>query len=222
MEQRLVFLDLETGGLNPKKHPILQVAAVATDADLQPVEAFENKIIFAIKSADRHSLRKNHYHAGTWAREAREEPEVARDLADFLRRHASLERLSSAGEAYSVAQLVAHNATFDSAFLDEWFRRVGIFLPAGRQVLCTMQRAMWFFSERPDLRPPKDFKLATLCDFFGVPFHAAKAHEALADVSATVALYAAIRRGYFEKHEDVFAIPLSNGTRKPTREAVLG
>jgi hypothetical protein len=28
-----------------------------------------------------------------------------------------------------------------------------------------------------------------LCHYFGIPFHAASAHEALADVSATVRLY---------------------------------
>jgi DNA polymerase III epsilon subunit-like protein len=195
MDQRLVFLDLETAGLNSKKHPIIQVAAVATDGSLQPIEAFEAKILFSTKAADRHSLRKNHYHAGTWAKEAREEPDVARVLADFLRRHASIERLSSAGDTYRVARIVAHNAAFDGAFLEEWFRRVAIFLPASRQVFCTMQRAMWYFAERPNLNPPRDMKLATLCEYFGIPFHAAAAHEALADVSATVALYRALAQG---------------------------
>ena len=55
-----------------------------------------------------------------------------------------------------------------------------------------MQRAMWFFAERPGIRPPMDMKLATLCEYFGVPFHAAAAHEALADATATVALYRAL------------------------------
>jgi DNA polymerase III epsilon subunit-like protein len=192
MEQRFVFLDLETGGPNPKRHPIIQVAAVATDSALQPLEAWQAKIAFSVKTANHHSLRKNHYHSGIWAREAREEPEVARELAEFLRRHASLERLSSAGETYRVARLVAHNSAFDGAFLEEWFRRVGVFLPASRQVLCTLQRAMWYFAERPGLKPPRDFKLATLCEYFGVAFHAAAAHEAVADVTATVGLYQAL------------------------------
>jgi DNA polymerase III epsilon subunit-like protein len=48
-----------------------------------------------------------------------------------------------------------------------------------RQVLCSLQRAMWFFGEA-NCVPPKDFKLASLCQYFGVPFHAANAHEALA------------------------------------------
>jgi exonuclease I len=53
---------------------------------------------------------------------------------------------------------------------------------------------MWYFHEHPEETGPADFKLATLCQYFGVAFHAASAHEAVADVSATVALYQAIRR----------------------------
>src|SRR5207237_10194640 len=67
-------------------------------------------------------------------------------------------------------------------------------LPARYQVLCTLQRAMWYFHEHQDEPLPADFKLATLCQYFGVTLHAASAHEALADVSATVALCQAIRR----------------------------
>jgi DNA polymerase III epsilon subunit-like protein len=192
MGQRSVFIDLETAGLNPMRHPIIQIAAIAVDAELNPIEAFEAKILFSVKAADRHSLRKNHYHPGTWAREAREEPQVADGLSAFLRRHASLARLSSSGESYQVAQLVAHNAAFDGPFLEEWFDRVRLFLPASRQVLCTLQRAMWYFAERPDLEPPRNMKLATLCEYFDIPFHAAAAHEALSDVTATVALYRAL------------------------------
>jgi DNA polymerase III epsilon subunit-like protein len=99
---------------------------------------------------------------------------------------------SAKGERYLVAQLAAHNAAFDGPFLQSWYERLGIYLPARRQVLCTMQRAIWYFTENPSMMPPKDFKLATLCEHFGVHFHAATAHEALADVTATVALYKAI------------------------------
>jgi DNA polymerase III epsilon subunit-like protein len=192
---RLVFFDLEAAGLNPKRHPIIQIAAIAVDESLNPVEAFEAKIRFDVNRANENSLRKNHYRPGTWAKEAQEETTVARNFADFLRRHASVPMTSANGDAYRVAQLVAHNAAFDGPFLQAWFDRLGIFLPARRQVLCTMQRAIWYFAEHPSVVPPRDFKLATLCQHFGVPFHAASAHEALADVSATVGLYRAMKAG---------------------------
>jgi DNA polymerase III epsilon subunit-like protein len=156
------------------------------------VEAFEAKIRFDERRANRNSLRKNHYHPGTWAMEAQEPMDVARAFADFLRRHATVPMTSAKGDAYFVAQLAAHNAAFDGPFLQSWNERLGVFLPARRQFLCTMQRAAWYFTENPATVPPKDFKLATLCEYFGVPFHAAAAHDALADVTATVALYKAL------------------------------
>jgi DNA polymerase III epsilon subunit-like protein len=70
--------------------------------------------------------------------------------------------------------------------------RIGIYLPARKQVLCTLQRAMWLFSEKIRT-PPKDFRLSTLCSYFGVPVHAADVHEALSDAIATMALYKVLR-----------------------------
>ncbi len=192
--QRLVYFDLETGGLNPKRHPIIQLAAIAVGDDFEPIEAFEAKVRFDEGEANRNSLRKNHYHRGIWAREAHEPEEVARTFAEFLRRHATVPMLASDGRPYHVAQLVAHNATFDGAFLHTWYERLRIFLPARYHVLCTLQRAMWYFHEHQDVPLPSDFKLATLCQYFGVTFHAASAHEALADVSATVALCQVIQK----------------------------
>jgi DNA polymerase III epsilon subunit-like protein len=190
--KRLIFFDIESGGLNPRRHPIVQLAAVAVDKDLQLVEAFEAKIRFDRREANRNSLRKNHFHPGVWAREAHEPEAVARKFAEFLRRHATVPKLASDGRPYHVAQLVAHNAAFDGPFLQAWYERLNTFLPARYQVLCTLQRALWYFHEHPEELPPADFKLATLCKYFGVAFHAASAHEAMADVSATVDLYRAL------------------------------
>lgn len=88
-----------------------------------------------------------------------------------------------------VAQLVAHNAEFDGAFLRKWFERLRLFLPASYRVFCTLHRAMWLFHEDRLLTPPNDFKLGTLCQYFGVALRASQAHDALADVRATVELY---------------------------------
>jgi DNA polymerase III epsilon subunit-like protein len=191
----LIFVDLETSGIDPKRHAIIQIAAIAIDNELQPVEAFEAKIRFDEHRANKNSLRKNHYQKGIWAREAQKEEEVGRTFAAFLRRHASVPMTSARGEEYLVAQLVAHNAAFDGPFLQAWYARLGIFLPASRHVLCTMQRAIWYFTENPALLPPKDFKLATLCHYFGATLHAADAHEALSDATATFQLYQALMRG---------------------------
>ena len=186
---RIVFFDLETGGLDPRRHPIIQIGAVAVDADLAAIESFEVKVEFSRKKANRNSLRKNHYQPGVWARQAATPRAAAERFAEFLRRHATVPMMASDGAMYHVAQLAAHNAAFDGPFLQVWFARLKIYLPTGRHVLCTMQRAMWHSRERPDEPRPRNFKLATLCEHFGVPLHAAAAHEALADAEATAALY---------------------------------
>lgn len=191
MRQRLIFIDLETGGSDPKRHPIIQLAAIAVDKRLEAVEGFEAKVRFNPKCANAYSLRKNSYHPGIWATEAREPKEVAKEFAQFLRRHATVSALSSKGERYDVAQLVAHNAAFDGPFLSEWYQRLDIYLPARRQLLCTLQLAMWHVAISGG-KPPTNFQLATLCAHLGVPFHAAKAHDALGDVTATVQLYRAL------------------------------
>jgi DNA polymerase III epsilon subunit-like protein len=114
---------------------------------------------------------------------------VAYDFGRFLGRHATAEVAGAKCRRMIVAQLVAHNAEFDGMFLRQWFERLGLFLPASYRVFCTLQRAMWLFHENRSLAPPPDFKLGTLCHYFGIPFPAHEAHDALVDVRATVELY---------------------------------
>ncbi|MFM9963577.1 MAG: exonuclease domain-containing protein [Planctomycetaceae bacterium] len=186
--ERLVFVDLETGGLEPSR-PILQIAAVAVTSTLREVEVFEAKLSFDEADASPESLRKNHYSRARWEREGREPRKVAGEFSSFLRRHASVDHPTRDGRVIQVAQIVAHNAAFDGAFLEAWYDRHGMFLPASRRVLCTMQRAIWLFHEDKSLTPPTDYKLATLCEYFGVRLKAHEAHDALIDVRATVELY---------------------------------
>lgn len=183
MNQRLVFVDIETGGLDPTRHPIIQIGAVAVDQNAEVLEAFEAKVQFDERRASRDSLRKNHYHPGIWAKEGRPPQEAAGEFAEFLRRHATVPMLSAKGDSYCVA----HNATFDGPFLINWFERQKTYLPARRLVLCTMQLAMWQCLGLGH-KAPRSYKLAELCEYFGVPFSAAKAHDALGDVTATVEL----------------------------------
>jgi DNA polymerase III epsilon subunit-like protein len=193
MDQRFVFLDLETGGLSPK-HPIIQFAAVAVDDTLTELESLEAKIRFSEQTATQASLRKTHYSRARWAREAVEPRDAAWLLADFLRRHATSEYLREDGTIGQTALLAGHNAdAFDGPFLHAWYRTVGLYCPAHRRALCTMQRAMWYFAEHPELPRPDNMKLLTLCRYFNVPLHPTAAHDALADVRATVGLYCAIR-----------------------------
>lgn len=192
-DERLVFIDLETAGAEPWR-PIIQIAAIALTSDLQELECFEAKILFAERFADSKSLRKQHYSLERWQQEGRPVKDVLNDFSDVLRRHATVDQVSKAGAVFQVAQIVAHNAAYDAAFLNAWFARFDSFLPASPRVLCTMQRAIWLFHEDKRLTPPPDFKLATLCSYFGVPLRKSDAHDALADVRATLELYRAMNK----------------------------
>ncbi|MCI0334889.1 MAG: 3'-5' exonuclease [Planctomycetes bacterium] len=190
---KITFIDLETGGPNPDRHPIIQLAAAAVDgATLAILETVEIKVRFDERKAAKYALRKNSYSRRVWHQQALSEHEAAQTFADFLRRHATFPVLSQDGAEFRLAQLVAHNATFDAAFLHAWYERLKIFCPARHQVLCTLQRSLWHFFENPSRTPPHNFKLETLCHHFGISFSAAEAHDALGDVRATVALYKAL------------------------------
>lgn len=190
-DERMVFVDLETAGLDPWR-PIIQIAAIAVDCNLRELERFEAKLKFNSKFADAKSLRKASYSRDLWEQEAQPSIQVMKQFSELLRRHATVDQISSKGVPFSVAQLVAHNGAFDGAFLRAWYDRFDEFLPASPRVFCTLQRALWLFQEDKSLTPPPDFALRTLCHYFGVSLKASEAHEALNDVRATVDLYRAI------------------------------
>ncbi len=187
-DERLVFVDLETAGGEPWR-PIIQLAAIAVTSDLRELETYEAKLRFDEKYADPRSLKGGRYCRETWRHDAKPAAVVNEEFAALLRRHATVDQIARSGEVYQVAQLVAHNAAYDAAFLDVWFTRCERFLPASPRVLCTMQRAIWLFHEDKRLTPPADFKLQTLCEYFGVGLRPEDAHDALVDVRATAELY---------------------------------
>lgn len=186
-----MFVDIEPAGLQSWR-PIMQIAAVAVTRTGVELETFERKIRFDERQATKRALRKRLYRRERWEREGRSAHNVAHDFGAFLSRHATL-TVSRSDRRYArplvVAQMVAHNAAFDGPFLREWFERHRMFLPADFRVFCTLQRAMWLFQEYPSLIAPEDFKLGTLCRYFGVPWNYEYAHDALYDVRATVQLY---------------------------------
>lgn len=187
-ESRLVFVDVEVAGAEITR-PVIQVAAIATGQNVEVLETFEAKLRFDVRLADPRSLTRTRYSPAIWAAEAQSATAVAREFGRFLRRHAVLHPAPENRRSYRVAQLAAHNAPFDGPFLKTWFERVGAYFPGDYRLLCTMQRAQWLFQEHPEWRRPRDYKLGTLCNYFGVCLPPDQAHTALADVRATVEVY---------------------------------
>lgn len=181
--ERLVFFDVETGGLDPARHPLIQFAAVVVDGDWNEVEALEAKIHFDPATADPSALAVNSYDPDIWASQALAPTIASRLLGDLFRRHATMHKVSRAGKPYTVARLAAHNAPFDTGFLGAFFKDLDEFCPAALyESLDTCALARWASL----LFPPgaRDHKLGTLCEWLGVQHD--NAHDALTDVRATV------------------------------------
>ena len=207
-DEPLVFIDIEVAGSEIFR-PIIQLAAIAVDSEGNELESYEAKLRFHQRYANKQALsNKRHYCERRWLTEAKDPHVVAEELSQLFERHACIDQVAGNGRVYQVAQLVAHHAEFDGAHLKAWFERMRLFLPASPRVLCTVQRAMWAFHEDKSLTPPPDYKLLTLCQYFGIPFSEEEAHNALNDVRATVALYRAMNK-VSRNNQQMASIPLT-------------
>lgn len=183
----IVYFDLETGGVQPQ-HPTIQLAAVAIDeATRQEVAGFECKIAFNEADCDQEALAMNHYVAADWA-QAVSPAAAAAKFAAWLKPYSSVEMISKrTGKPYRVAKLAGYNAVgFDLPRLRALFGTA--FFPCSYLVRDVLQRAFFYFDERPTIQPPENFKLATVCARFEVAIEGA--HDALADARMCAALAA--------------------------------
>lgn len=180
----VVFFDFETGGVLPE-HPDIQLAAIAVGPEWNELESFERKIRFIESKAEPEALKVNHYSAEAW-KDAVSEAQVVAEFSAFLNRHRCIEMVSKrTGNPYSVARIAGHNAaSFDGPRLKAMFERNRAFLPSHPQVMCTLQRAMWYAQEH-GVRF-ESLRLEVLCKHFGIDLK--EAHDALADVRGSIAI----------------------------------
>src|SRR5256885_558525 len=113
----LVFFDLETTGLDPQRHEVMQIAAIAVDEHLRVREEFEVKVRISGRRVPKSLLLLTRFDPERWKREAVSPRLAALRLAKFLKKHAS-RTVKGAKGPRRVAQLVAHHAAFDGPFLE--------------------------------------------------------------------------------------------------------
>ncbi len=161
---RFAVVDVETSGLSVRRARVLQVGVVTVDADGRVLDRWGTLVRPRSRWWFRVGPRRIH---GIDRRSLRRAP-VAKVVLDELS-----SRLDG-------AVFVAHNASFDLAFLREFARREGRVLPI-EVPLCTLalSRAL-----DPDRR--ESHRLGDLCVRYGVEL--TRAHDALADAEATAAL----------------------------------
>ena len=175
-----IFFDLETGGVQPTD-PNIQIAAVVMEERTwTEVGFFERKIQFSESTADPEALKLIHYDAEIWRKEAIPLIRIPDEFLLFTKPYLSITMVSKrTGEPYKVGKLAGHNAlSFDLPRLRQIFGTR--FFPFSYHVKDTLQRALWYYDEHPEVTRPENLKLGTLCSSFGIEIDGS--HDALTDV----------------------------------------
>jgi DNA polymerase-3 subunit epsilon len=176
----LLWVDVETTGLRPESHQVLQLAAIRTDHDARKVlGSFEARCLLlpgAVVSPEALKVNRIDPHSAAWRASARPLPEAIRAWWAWAQ---------PAGW-----MLAGHGINFDRRFLTAHTHALGLSevqLPA--EELCTMRLARRLQKERR--MPGVGASLGDLCRHFDI--NTEGAHTATRDVGNTVRVYRRLR-----------------------------
>ena len=170
--QRFAVVDVETSGLDIRKHHVLQVGIVTIDGTGTVLDRWSSLV--APRSRLWFRVGPTHIH-GIHRSDVRSAPPAAAVYAELARRMRG-------------ARFVAHNAEFDLAFLRKAAQAAGVELPIDSPV-CTLQ-----LSRRLDPQRISSHRLADVCERYGVEL--TRAHDALADAEAAAAVLPHLLRAH--------------------------
>ena len=173
----LLFVDVETSTLDPKEGCILQIGAFnnRTKAELN-VKVNTKGYKVNQESLDVTGIDiEDHYANGV------SELEAVRQLQAFVKK-----------EVGGRTNVVAYNAQFDKAWLEEIFRRTGEPFRDTFHFIweCPMNFCKILASRR--VIYPKNFRQETIAAYFGIPPYTA--HDAVADCKSLAQIYHIIHR----------------------------
>lgn len=167
---RFAVIDLETSGLSPRRHRILQVAVVVVEGGAVVDEW--SSLVRLRWPFQRVGPRRVH---GIDRRMLRGAPRLDDVLAELARRTDG-------------AVITAHNVGFDWPFLARAARRAGVELPSGPR-LCTLR-----LSRSLDPTRQLSHRLADACSRYGIAND--RPHDALHDARATALLLPHLLAGH--------------------------
>jgi len=197
-----VWLDVETGGPDYYKYPIIQAAFVATGPmpNFEVFEELELKLNFDPSACDEEALEINSYSPGVWAEEAMPPEKAVTVINAFLDQHASAPMTSRKGNRYYLARGAGHNiARFDIPAIHKLFKdNDGGFCPLsymGLDTLGFITAMYWLLGRELD-----SFSMDALAEEFQIE---AGGHDALSDVHANINLFKTfLTRGFPEDWEE--------------------
>jgi DNA polymerase-3 subunit epsilon len=170
----MLFLDLETTGLNPGIHEICEIGAIlVSQPGYERIQTFERKVKPEhIETATPEALQINHYSAEKWA-DAVSLKEALTDLAALAK-----------GSVLS-----GFNVTFDWAFLQIGYNQVEMPEPFYYKRFDVMSAMFAKYYNRKEF---SRYSLNECCRFFGITNK--MAHTALADAEATYDVFVAMMK----------------------------
>lgn len=164
---RFAVVDLETSGLDTRRHRILQFGLVIVDADGRVSDEWTSfvKLRWPLQR-----VGPTHVHGIT-----------RRTLRDAPKLDAALDELSGRIDG---AIFTAHNAAFDSEFIRRAIRR----RPAGDPLHASLDRRLCTLTMSRRLDPDRllSHRLGDVCERYGVALE--RPHDALGDAEATAAV----------------------------------
>jgi DNA polymerase III epsilon subunit family exonuclease len=170
---KFVALDIETTGLDPAVHEVIEVGCILFCFDAKKKvfrieESFDIKIKpEQIELANPISLKVNGYTIDKWTQA------VSATVA-----------LKTISRKIKGRVMVGHNAGFDYSFMNQAFKKHMIVNTLHYHVLDTLSMAYVTLRDNVDATR---LSLQYLCDFYGIENK--KAHTALADAQATYELF---------------------------------
>lgn len=168
-ERRLVFVDIETTGLDPEKHEIIEIGCLVVDGEsFKVLQEYVRKIKpLHIEKADPEALSINGYNEDGWR--------DAENLGEVL------------GEFASLAPggiIIGWNVSFDWQFLSVNFERLGIIHTFDYHRLDVMSIA---YAKLYPVTEVKKLGTRPVAKYFGIKMP--EVHDALGDIRASYEIF---------------------------------
>jgi DNA polymerase III epsilon subunit-like protein len=161
----LVFLDIETTGLDPTRHEVWEIAIIEADSDAMHHWLMN---VQALSKADPGALRVNKYYERIFKLTAREQ--------NFSVQTKSFSLAIQVATLLLNKTIIGNNPSFDATFLDAFLRSQGV-VPAWNHSLVCVKSLV---GGKLGLKPPYDTK--KIAEAIGVPLPK-DAHTARADAT---------------------------------------
>lgn len=173
MKQKVIVLDTETGGLDPQKHSLLQVAMMACENG-KVVDKIKINIVHDTYHVTARAMEVNKIYLATHQGLTPEKAAV--EIMNFVRKHFP-----------SPAQTVGHNVSFDIGFMKVLFASQGIncddFFSYRLLDTSSFARILAFSGVIE-----KAGSLGQVAEQFNIPFDESALHDALVDCDVTYKL----------------------------------